>query len=845
MSAYKSYLAQIETDPNDTVPKISKGSSDTPSEQSHNESFTNIEVGRPPFRDYEFKPYKDDDGKPFPSREEYKDGLVQRSWTYRRENSGDPPEQTGQNHETFLDYDDIRSKFGIEADDASHARTTAYKYPLLHSRRVKRGLILIAVAAVVIGISAGVASAKKRKNLPDWEAELAEIQKEEQEKHAHKQVEVQATGESHDGEVMSRPPPSDGIESIEPPKVDETKSTEKETTPNTASTYKDVVKKFNPIAFDRSKGWDGTTYNEAVNFCNELENHSLCPYQAVCPFGRAGKPAGGYKTTGSWLAISDEPNGWVHLGSIDACTKYEETYSAKPDWGMTGKEETTKNIMCCQITVDSPKVTVTEEAAPASSKEPAVVKPTSEIAPLTQEEQSQVKLISDKLQPIYYNRSHGWDGQTYAQALEFCASRESRVPCPYTAVCPNGKGRPPLGGVKENGAGSFVPIIDTPNQWVQLSHTRVCELYSSLYGAPPEWGLTGEQNEELTQNILCCKEPYESSENDKNANSDQSQASTSSEAEASQAVETYEVVKESSASSMLTTAEQSVLDIMHPLWFGKKHGWQGITYDDAVEFCKNVGGMSLCPLEAYCPNGPDVKNRPPLFLEQDAFDGEQWAPTSAHSNSWILVGTSDGDPTSTCKTHEDLHDDRKPTWGEDGTFTHLKENIMCCMNPSQVETISETDDTGSSSETAQNTPSNTVTSPNNALDVEQLMQTQLKPIWVGEDEGWKGGSHQDAMEFCKTIRGKQLCPYSAYCPHGAGSQVMGKHKRDFNAEGELYAPVFSNENHWVMIGQKGSNSATTCMSHYQLEGSNPEWGLTSEKAELKKYIMCCTMNTSI
>ena len=47
---------------------------------------------------------------------------------------------------------------------------------------------------------------------------------------------------------------------------------------------------------------------------------------------------------------------------------------------------------------------------------------------------------------------------------------------------------------------------------------------------------------------------------------------------------------------------------------------------------------------SYCANGPYVKNRPPLL----------WAPSSSHLNSWILVGTTDGDPTSTCKTHEEL-----------------------------------------------------------------------------------------------------------------------------------------------------------------------------------------------
>ena len=249
-------------------------------------------------------------------------------------------------------------------------------------------------------------------------------------------------------------------------------------------------------------------------------------------------------------------------------------------------------------------------------------------------------------------------------------------------------------------------------------------------------------------------------------------------------------------------------------------------------------------LLAYCPNGPNVRNRPPLFLEQDAFDGEQWAPTSSHSNSWIMVGTTDGDPTSTCKTHEELHNNKKPSWGEDGTFSHLKENIMCCMKPphSAVQSITETDDNGSNSVAASNTAVETVTNTNTAFDMEHLMMDKLKPLWLGEAEGWTGGSHQDAMDFCTTVRGKQLCPYAAYCPLGVGKPVMGRHKVDFNAEGEIYAPVFGKQNHWVMIGQKGENSATTCMSHYQLEGSNPSWGLTSDKPEMKKYVMCCTMN---
>lgn len=200
-------------------------------------------------------------------------------------------------------------------------------------------------------------------------------------------------------------------------------------------------------------------------------------------------------------------------------------------------------------------------------------------------------------------------------------------------------------------------------------------------------------------------------------------------------------------------------------------------------------------------------------------------------------------------SHEDLHGGNTPSWGEDGTFTHLKENVMCCVNPSSsinVESISDSEpvdaDKGSETLSQNDSPTTVATNSENAFDLEKVMQDKLKPLWLGAAEGWNGGSHDDAVEYCKTIRGKQLCPYSAYCPYGAGKPVMGRHKVDFNAQGELYAPVFGIENHWVMIGQKGENSATTCMSHYQLEGCNPAWGLTTDRPELKKYVMCCTMN---
>lgn len=120
-----------------------------------------------------------------------------------------------------------------------------------------------------------------------------------------------------------------------------------------------------------------------------------------------------------------------------------------------------------------------------------------------------------------------------------------------------------------------------------------------------------------------------------------------------------------------------------------------------------------------------------------------------------------------------------------------------------------------------------------------------KPLWLSAKEGWLGGSHEDAMTYCNSIRGKELCPYSVMCPFGQGHKVLsGRKQVDFTNEGEHYAPVFGHDNRWVMIGQKDGDPSTTCMSYEMIYKTleKPEWGLTSKRPELKSHIMCCTMN---
>ncbi|KAL7551820.1 hypothetical protein ACHAWF_015014 [Thalassiosira exigua] len=123
------------------------------------------------------------------------------------------------------------------------------------------------------------------------------------------------------------------------------------------------------------------------------------------------------------------------------------------------------------------------------------------------------------------------------------------------------------------------------------------------------------------------------------------------------------------------------------------------------------------------------------------------------------------------------------------------------------------------------------------FDLGKNLHDRFKPLWLD----WNGGSHDEAIQFCKRIGGRELCPYSAICPYGPGHNVMaGRRPVDFSSEGEQYAPVYG-ANRWTMVGQKNGDPSSTCQSHEQLEGRLPTWGLSLERPEIKQHIMCCTM----
>ena len=136
-----------------------------------------------------------------------------------------------------------------------------------------------------------------------------------------------------------------------------------------------------------------------------------------------------------------------------------------------------------------------------------------------------------------------------------------------------------------------------------------------------------------------------------------------------------------------------------------------------------------------CPNGSRISK--PLFLQKDAFDGEQWAPWGSYdnkdieiTNTYVLVGSLYGNVGSTCHKYEDINNGDSPPWTVDVPRTDLKEHILCCMNQSLLKS---------------------------EVDISRGMSS----IWLDQSHGWDGGSYTEAEQFCTNLGGKKLCPYSA------------------------------------------------------------------------------------
>ena len=482
--------------------------------------------------------------------------------------------------------------------------------------------------------------------------------------------------------------------------------------------------------------------------------------------------------------------------------------------------------------------------------------------------------VAETFRPKWFNRQSGWEGQAYLQAYEFCSSQDNMQPCPYMAICPGGQGNPPYGGVKErpdtNSISAWAPVKNVPNEWVQISYAPnenidgdICQLFSTSHNGSPRWGLTGEDDEGLTQNILCCLVD-ENIMNDEpevftNIVHDMSQEEMGSDVisrppslEEDEPDAMVENMQENSGLSdvytggdggdSVTASVDSRVPEIPAYWYSRSDGWEGTTYESADKFCDSQGGKNICPFQLYCPDGPGglpfAASAQQALLEYDSLF---WSPVmnGLGEEAWAGIGSA-----NRCVPPLP-HPRVSPEMLEQATSF-----IMCCDM-----TEGNSKGQGSSSATVQEANDSTAETTEEIAkeiieEVEEFSESEFMkaakevwdPRWFSSDDGWNGGSFAEAIQFCNTnLDDGELCTYQAICPNGvASTPYMSAHIPA--AAVDQWVPTRTNVFSYILIShgtEDANNDETLCDSYQNIKFEQPVLGTTSEMKEQKKYLLCC------
>ena len=134
--------------------------------------------------------------------------------------------------------------------------------------------------------------------------------------------------------------------------------------------HNNITQRFEPVWYDRSSGWKGTTHAAAVEFCSSFDDTFLCPCEclckkssspiiislflkhssskdeAYCPMGTFSTvPFGGKRgeSTEIYAAAINGPTFWVHVGGEDNICDIKDS---DQNWE---SEKHTTFIMCCKL----------------------------------------------------------------------------------------------------------------------------------------------------------------------------------------------------------------------------------------------------------------------------------------------------------------------------------------------------------------------------------------------------------------------------------------------------------------------------------------------------------------
>ena len=548
--------------------------------------------------------------------------------------------------------------------------------------------------------------------------------------------------------------------------------------PSDQELYDAINLSMRPKWYNHSSGWSGGTFKNAVEFCSSVFRRP-CPYTAYCPAGEHKHPLGGTKDGQElWSPVSSHE--FVSIGLNQTC-KFEKTAYSSLD------KNTLAYVACCEKALDD----FSDFDRPPSMEEDIDMKHAAASF------QAEMKLVEARFRPKWYSSSDGWEASTPEEGVRFCKSRASEATlCGYEAYCP--------GGLDKLYKGVDVDIEeDGVEHWSPYSTIDGLAMSVSVGAGPcrKKAILDGEHNASASSYVLCCRDidlkPEES-----NSLAHPTPPLPFPTAEDIFPIEDND--RPNHDTTTLTKKEQAVMDYMNPLWYT----WDGGTHAEADEFCKRIPGRELCLPEAYCPNNSPEEgdwDAKPLFLKMDPIVGEQWAPLRVNANSWIQVGTVDGNPASTCETYELLKGRKQPLFGLDGSRPELKKFVLCCLKPKDAK------DDGQY----------------------EKAKITIEPIGWFVRGAFKARTYDEAVEFCKNedMNG-QLCPYEQLCKDGPGSVLSPP------SQGEQWTPVIGRK--YLLIGQENGDGdqSRVCQTHQELYGRGPQFGNPAYD-EITQNIMCC------
>ena len=483
INSYRDYIAEMSSDPLSSGGDADAAAAVMESDKSNNDdNAMSIEEGTPTTKTTNRTPGAKRSIQRF--QDERKGATIYRDFNYKNDplhcNLHNTQYHHGDNNASstfFATYDDSH-------DIPQSNRRRQYHYSMFRSPTFRKCMLGLLTLGSIIGISVGIVkSQQQKKDLPDWEGMLAE----EEEVTTSSSNNVAVGAIAGGGGVVAttteqQPSNSQPIDSHNAYEIQ--------------MMYQNSATKYHPIFFSREQGYQGQTYDAAMSYCaSQMGGLIMCPYEAICPAGVESLPLGGVKAGtapngATWIPFIDEMNAWAQIGSSG---KLCEKHNGAPRWGITGEgnEGITRYVACCQGGTSTAVATFNPNS-PSSNK-------------VEEEFISQMQM--QKYNPQWFDRTSGWEGETYKEAISFCAKKGKMTICPYDAYCPEGPNYPPYGGVKVGFDGEqeqWAPIMNKSNDWVQIGPNNKCKTKGQIQGDSHALTFAQEGSKAVTQHLLCC-----------------------------------------------------------------------------------------------------------------------------------------------------------------------------------------------------------------------------------------------------------------------------------------------------------------------------------------------------